>query len=473
MNKKVSILNHIIFNILFMGLLYLYASITINNSRELDINTKITTIVSIIYAIYVMISYINLTRQYITPYLLFFASLYFFNFGQLIIDTFNIKVNQMSVINIYWEDIVFKGSIFSLICIVGFHIGGLIVVYYKTRNIDKLTEYNEYDINNKCKMSKLGKLILVIFIVPFLIVQYKAISLSLNYGYPYWIDINPMIAMLSNYLKPLIILAVLMQIIAFKEDHIKQNIWVIVLTLIGGIDLFLGSRTDGIAILLVIIWLKIFVYGKNKISIKFILYLSIIVILISYFNNIRTLEIDSKFGVEFNIDLLQMVFDTIAEFGLSIRPLFIIISSIPFSMQYKYGKTIVDSILTIVPNFLIDPIYTLDVNLASTVTEIAGTSYGLGFSILGEFYWNFGWFSGLAIIIFGIIIGSIFTYIDRDKIQNNSKMIFIMSMLLFIIFTLPRRGFYECVNKLFYFIVIPIILLKFVKIGNKEKNINN
>ena len=88
-----------------------------------------------------------------------------------------------------------------------------------------------------------------------------------------------------------------------------------------------------------------------------------------------------------------------------------------------------------------------------------GTKYdfGVGFSVIAEGYYNFGFFAFVPIFLQSLLINWIFSRRINIKYKNFS--IYIKLILFYSLFTYPRRSFITLLKSLEYNILLVFVII--------------
>ena len=91
------------------------------------------------------------------------------------------------------------------------------------------------------------------------------------------------------------------------------------------------------------------------------------------------------------------------------------------------------------------------------LTEYTKASFGVGYSLTAEAYFNFAWFGVIAIFFIGVIVALI---LNCTKEKLSPFRYYVQMSMTYALFTLPRRGIYDLFNYLFYFVFVFWLLRK-------------
>lgn len=184
-------------------------------------------------------------------------------------------------------------------------------------------------------------------------------------------------------------------------------------------------------------------------------------------NLVSISEFISSYGSQ--LFSLEIIYETAAEFGISFFSVVEIIRNIPSTVPFVYGISFIGSFTSLLPiGFMFGEFYK-KVSISKTINEIAG--YPVGSSFPGDLYANFGYFSFLAAILFGILLSKIFYTSNADA--KNFRY-FQYYSLFYILINLVRSSFFEIFRSSFivYFLPMIIVMLLSKRLSQKSENLS-
>ena len=316
-----------------------------------------------------------------------------------------------------------------------------------------------------------------IFAIPLdFINTFSVVSHALIYGYKatYGNDYLKLGSSLSSialyYLTGIYLLALA------NKDNKKKTLLILSYIVIRSSALFLiGKRGAAVPMFIALLWFYFSVFGKEKINVKRI----ILLIIIGYIGlaaSLAVFDIRNNPNMGFG-DLVQNISDSIVkfevfssslmEFGGSLRPLLEVMRFVENGqMDCVNGLSYVFSLFGIIPSGLRGPITDIGIMLEKKV----GLSYGIGYSLVAESYYNFGTYGFLTFIPFGFLLSNLFQPRERNtSIANESQIAFIS--ILFSLTLMSVRGTSELLFKnIFYYYIIPMYLLRSIYEGVKGRS---
>lgn len=343
-------------------------------------------------------------------------------------------------------ELILKAYFYSLQFIIVFNIGIFIADKLKNKIMKKKVIKN----NNKNKLLKyLLRLLILLNVLIIIYIIYNFI----NGGYFKVKHLN-YIEIIFKELKYFFNFYLLFLCINIKS---KNNKYYKLLFLVLTSSLFcFGSRSLAVGLLLSYLLYEYTIENK-KINMKWILLLSLIIILIPVFSFIRV-------GENFDIKMLKEIpVLLLKELGFSVIPTIIILKHVPFVKDFEYGKSFCDALARVLR---IDRIfYHVNEYGSEVVTKLENMNWGLGYSLVAEGYSNFGKYISIFALIIGILYG--FFLIIRDDENITTKFITIISIE--ILYFSVRSDFSYTVLLLFYYVILfKIIIFIFIKLEGRN-----
>ena len=356
---------------------------------------------------------------------------------------------------------------YSYVCIFAFFIS------IKLKNV--LIDRNNSIDDISCKrIYNFFRILFWICFIPLVWYYYKLISVSFVYSYGsrdfdnLTQNTGYIVSLLRQYgVQSLLVI----QILKFQGNQKVSRFYSLIFYFIVIISLLSGSRTEGLGLLLVIVLLTSnrAPIKKQKLSFKKLfpyLMAVLIIILIPYIYELRK-NINNFSNISiFDYLNFDMFFSALHELGGSEAPLLAVMNS---NSVFLHGKSYFLAFLNTIFNFLpssIRPDFSFigPISLASFYSRFLNLNYGLGFSLNAESFINFGWFGCVVFAVFGVVF---------SKIYNNIKSYgdyIIKVLLLFLLFTMPRRESKDLFTAILYYWLPFAFLIKYIFKKGKMKN---
>lgn len=152
------------------------------------------------------------------------------------------------------------------------------------------------------------------------------------------------------------------------------------------------------------------------------------------------------------------ILEVIYEMGVGLAPTAAAIKYVPDFIPIQYGKTIIYSITTAIPDLLgIRPVFMSTYgNIPNLISSLEGASFGG--SILQDFFVNFMWFTPLIMIIVGYLIQNYSTkMLNETRLSKN----LIYYSLMYPILWWPRSSIGFIFRYIAVTLIVPLLLYLF------------
>lgn len=424
-----------------------------------------------IIGIFLMMLLCLVQKRIYTPYNLFYMTFFAFQFGLPIVYTifptyinfyFNLFTNQERI----------NGLIYSIFCIQLF-------VYISTPFIDRYKKTSKQtDKASIWKEDKIAEAGLILFVMMGLIaiplMLYAALQTIVlgfgNAGTRGFLSSNAIFRLVQAFFIPSGLLN-----LCFEKNKKKRNLLLIVAGFYALLQLICADRAGGLVTLLVLAYYKFFAENKInkgnrtklkdkdlKIEVLFTLVLMFLVVLLVYIAEARlTTETVSI------LDVLTggIVIDLLSEVGFNFTSICFMFKYIPDTADVFNGQSYLVALLSLIPKS-IDP--------TGTLTEIYGMlgetwlynmnkieyqgvlDFGVGFSLIAESYYNFGWAGILVFIPLALLI---VCFLGKRQSSCSRMETYIYLVMMLEVLMLPRRQIYNLFKTLEYSIVFIFIYM--------------
>lgn len=217
----------------------------------------------------------------------------------------------------------------------------------------------------------------------------------------------------------------------FKIDKKKLFIYLVPVTLLFSLYVFLGMRGVMLSYLMIVFVGTLYKRNRNVISLKFIV---IIIAVYIFFAIVYSARSSIGYFILENKDIAGLL-NTIFSKGRIVEALLPAEFTVAFgnfnqfiispNKSFKLGSTYLTSFFILIPSFLYPGVKPLQIvyefrNLYFPLEALRGSIAGTGFSILLESYMNFGEF---GIIINYYIIGFILSFFEKNRLKKNGSVI--------------------------------------------------
>jgi oligosaccharide repeat unit polymerase len=478
--NKIICLN--LFLISVVAVLFLIIS---NSYYDYEKHLYLYSVVGIFAASISLYLYYLLARKWTNPYIMFYLSFIVFHFGQNILLALSIEnFNYIFVKGFTTQDINLKGTIFTVWSILFFNLGALLSVQtgknkgHRENGNVKISKIVT-GIRSSAALKTFGSIVFIVTVIPAFYVVIRSAIISINYGYT-GLYLLPRPMFIISFLDYLFIPGTIMLLASHKNKGLTVKSLKLIILVYATMSLIGGGRGQGLAIFVVLI---IYNYIQNNrlnigSKIKVGVLILLIIVLIPILANFRGIE-DKSLANFVNTVIYttesNVLIDTVGEMGHSMAPLLMTMKVIPSNVGFKYGESYFAAIMSAMPaNF--DPsgliaYFNSKATLDNWLENYYNMSYGPGFSMIAEAYYNFGYFGLIIMVLWGVIISKLLTIKDYESIKYNSFNLYSKLVLLYSLFTFPRRPTIYFVNQIVYLIVVVFLAIKLLEGINKNSNI--
>lgn len=376
-------------------------------------------------------------------------------------------------LTLFSNEILIRGTIFTVFCIQMFSLGIITSHFFSNHKRTLIFSKKPWVQDNE--MVERAGLLLFLFsaIIYFPATLYGAFVLHDRFSLP----------AIGGLAKQLYFPAAFLLLVYSRKKGLRIFIYIMFFAeSIAG--MITGGRTEGLLPLMVFIVYffeyrntsdkEILVDGEKKAikrkkpfkTIGILAMLFIVLILLVYIAQARVGE-----NVSTGKILSQNVYQLfVGELGFNFTTILFVMTGIG-SIGFQHGQTYLSDIITLIPN-AIDPTgivsYFQKVSGAYWLQETYGNrlGFGLGFSLTGEAYFNFGMYGVIVIFIFGIIVERLQSKKPADS-TNWEK--YVALVILLAMLTVPRRDFYQLIKQIEYsvfFVALYLYLFSRLKKGN-------
>lgn len=457
MNKTVNKSNEkTIILILYFGIILIWLFFTLTSSLSFEYLCSITTI--LLAAQLALIIFYR--KKVIDPSMIIFIVFVLFQFGLPILKGIDHKFYNYYLTE-FSNDLLIRCIKISYTCILAY---GLAMILFKGNDnvVIKESQNGLFKEQNKNVINAFAvSLLFVTGIVSFGLGLVNMI-LSRKYGYEF-IKTDPfnLTNPITNFCTELFVPAIFLCLYFSKSS--KQNIIVIIISILySGVLVFTGARTTSMALLACILF---YFYDKNKNNKKtkwiFLFGTLVIVACVVWVAQFRHSHEISSFSI---FDIFKSL---INEMGFNFTSICFTEKFVPFETNYLYGMSYINSFLCLIPKSL-DPTGFIT-NINNGLPEIwldkqlhvyysGKYDFGVGYSVIAEAYLNFGPLAFLPVFIQSCIINWLFNKKSGQYSVKINK--YIKLILLFTLFTYPRRSFITLLKSIEYDLLLIFVLIR-------------
>lgn len=433
---------------------------TINSELSfLEISRYGTTIAILLWGLNIW-----LTRTIFSNISFIYLSFVLFQFGiPILYATSPTYVNWY--LSLFSSDVLISGVVFTIFCIQWFSLG-IVCSRIISKRENKLIFANKPWVQDNDMVERAG-LLLFFFsaIIYFPATLYGAFILHDRFTLP----------AIGGLAKQFYFPAAFLLLTYTKKRNIKIFVYIMFFAeSIAG--MMTGGRTEGLLPVMVFI-VYFFQYRnsssgnnllrekklnfrkKNPLRVIGLLCLLLIVLLLLVY--IAQERVGQSISTEklLNQNIYQLF---VGELGFNFTTILFVMTGID-SIGYQYGQTYLSDIITLFPNAL-DPTGIINhfqkISGSYWLQEAYGNhlGFGLGFSLIGEAFYNFGVYGVFILFIFGIVVEKLQSK-NPDKSNNWEK--YVALVILLSLLTVPRRDFYQLIKQIEYSIFFVALYLYF------------
>lgn len=272
------------------------------------------------------------------------------------------------------------------------------------------------------------------------------------------------VSLLQIYISGLFLPSIYALIISYRDKKITKLFYGL-LAVYAIMYYLTGSRYEILQIIVSVVLLRdcLDLNKSQKVNYAKIVILSaIVIVFMSMGTFIRSVGVE-----KFNYSNLAEQMDIggfLWEPGITFTTVSNILKTCPSKVDFFYGKSYLGAILLCLPEFLRFGFFDkYSLHIAGTFSKYYyhTDAFGYGSSFIAEGYYNLGYFSLLAMVIFGLIIKNLIRIMDSVKISNRKDLLLLLVVVSNnLIFGV--RNDLSSIPRIILFNVLPILFVAFV-----------
>lgn len=403
------------------------------------------------------------------PYIYFIFSCYICWFGQILFCALGIKTVNEVVIESFEPSLFLNTCKYALLSFSFLFLGG--ICFSKKEYVDiklqgkKIENKDFHDV-----VTTLSFLMILLSIIPHYYNLISTLITSFSDGYfnifgnnysGIFRSIYNIFSSLEMFFWPGMFLLLVSNL---KNKRVFYSF--VILMIFDILILFsIGTRSEAIALILAFVWMYTTLYKKiNKKIVCFgivfgIFFLRLLsVIFVFRTSSDRTLI----YFVQLFFSLpIGTSFEILREFGFNIFSLYHTIRLVPSTQNYSFGLTYIASIMAVIPSLLMGGFsFSNYAALPEWLMKKLNLSYGPGYSILAESYYNFGYFGFACMFAIGVIMVKSFS----NNKKGDYKIIYtaFVATMLFANAFMARDTFLMFFRNYLYLVLIPYALIRYM-----------
>lgn len=319
------------------------------------------------------------------------------------------------------------------------------------------------------------------------VAKHKALAKSLIFvGLPFWLYVNgsKMMGAASDAYRGVYSLVIpapiqalsfffeagllLMLLVIGRERKGTALFWAVVA--INVVLMATGSRQYSVCFLAV--WCLVYFCYLKRLSpgraVGMVVVCVCLLFLVDAFGELRTtgFSFEALSSYLAKASFFDVAWDSLGEFGSAFSTLVTSMTNVPSVLSYGMGATYVAGILSVVP-MLVSRFLLLKAATQFT-TAMSGSAF-LGGSMLGEFFYNFGWFG----IVGSFLVGALLAWCQSrlNEAGKGERVVYVwVSAVLAVFLLLFIRGYFtDAIMKLAYVLLFSWLVSCLIQYGSQRR----
>lgn len=472
---------YVVFNVFLIFAVYLLIGLISKLYYFEDINHRLIMLswITNICFIWCVYSIYRIKKNIFDFSIVFLTFLFLFCNGQLFLYSLGVETDKMSVFILSSRESIYNAGIYFCYSLLFFQLGTLLSIGNAKESDSTDTKMSEIFL----RATKTIAIVLTVFTSIFFFINIipKLLS-SIKYGYEFLYESSKVQDGIIIYFSKMFVPSLLLLLYSFKDKKIARKCIMLFLGLIVIMHLIIGSRGSALSIVVIlIVFCHTFIKEIKGIRfVGFVILISLIMIIIPTIYEFRSQDNKNIFSF---IDTIHEVTEdsesnvmtkTISELGYTMHSFILTYNVVPSRQNYKLGESYISSILMLIPSKLLGGYsFAEKAALDSWLQETYRMSYGPGFSIVAETYYNFGWYFGILFsFLLGILYTKMFNFGSNNSDKNNLlkilSLIFLYNSLLS-----ARYPFHSTTRNIvyMYILVYALILIAYGNIKRKSSGV--
>lgn len=256
--------------------------------------------------------------------------------------------------------------------------------------------------------------------------------------------------------------------LCFSNNKGRKKAVTVLYLIVSFSMVLVADRSGGVTALIVYALYRYYIGDERKKKKNAIVLVGVGILLAAVSSAVASIR--SGGSVQGGIDLL---FGALEEMGFNFTSLCFVMSYIPSKTSYRFGMSYIVALILLIPkSFGLGSVYPkLQSYLGETwlwnANKLYGRdflSFGVGFSMIAESYYNFSW-CGLIVMV---PLAGIITSFMKEREVENAWSLYVRLSLMLSFFTVPRRQFQSVVKAIEYSVFFMSLYL-LTYIGTKKK----
>ena len=453
----------------------IYGYTVIQDGMYLDPNTPLSVFswlgwVSVLWAVF---SWWLVRREILCPYIIFLCVFYLFCYGQCFLWAVGITPEGYDISRTFLATELVQGQVFTLISLNLFHIGGLLTSKRVKPSLPSAAPSSRPGYPSHERVIRIAALILLaISIVPYIMDLVAAVQTAAQYGYKglyseYLLTLSKSEKIFRSFGEFLI--PALLCLFVVSKKRWQRGLLLIAVLLKSAAELYLGGRGDTAMLLLCLIC--VWHYTVHPFNARRAIPLAAGGYFVAgLFASIAQIRGQTGRSLsDFFVNLFSMdnpIFRLVGELGGTMRVLIDTMRLVPATYPFRYGMSYLYSLTTIIPNLGFWAVHPAveNAHLAQWLMDVMNLNYGPGYSMVAEGYINFGWGGVFAMLVYGMLLGWVFTLVHRSNWREKPELLCIeLISLVIVLVSGTRSSFVDIFRSFLYIALVSYLLMLLVR----------
>ncbi|WP_164880663.1 O-antigen polysaccharide polymerase Wzy [Clostridium manihotivorum] len=381
-------------------------------------------IFSTILVVYYIVVWKCMRFAVVSPKFFVLLSLWLFHISLVIVMGFNLhEYNKYIMLYRYGEQNSCNALFFSNMVII-FYVFGLIVSSKKNRKLRLDKDIDSAFEAEICR--KVGITLFLLSLLPTLYSNYVQISAKIADGYTGTMSADTSFHGIPlGWFTKMFLPSILLLMASYKNDK-KKCLRVMIPTLIYYIAfMFFTGRKGNTIQTIVPILIIYFYYFKPKIRIFNIVIVYLGIYIVTIVTKTRSMSVDANFWIQLKAVIKETspISDLMLEMGGTIKSVIQMQLAVPKTGTYLFGITYIFGVIFSILNTGLKLNVVMPLAKYSVFAEylaqpqrgkyINDTVVSMGGSCIAEWWWNFGWFTLIFVLVFAKLV-----LLYEERIEN-------------------------------------------------------
>lgn len=241
----------------------------------------------------------------------------------------------------------------------------------------------------------------------------------------------------------------LMLLVVGRERKGTALFWAVVA--INVVLMATGSRQYSVCFLAV--WCLVYFCYLRKLSAGRAVGMVVVGVLLLFaidaFGELRTagFSIESFSSYLANASFFDVVWDSLGEFGCAFSTLVVCMGYVPTGLSYGLGSSYLAGLLSVIPMLVS---YFPGLKSATLFTRLIPGTSSFGGSMLGEFYYNFGWFGLVGPFLVGALLAWCQNRLNESDKDERLVFVWVAAVISVFLLLFIRGYFTDAIMKVVY-----------------------